>query len=138
MSEEIILGGEAVEIPKLDIEHLARCDEEMNNFEEPILNVHHSSTNENTEALLDPKGIIEDSSSTVVSQQVDSDMATSPNRPSSLSQEARREMVEKILETKTNIDVLLKKVRDTRATCERYEKQNKLLQDYVGSLMSEI
>lgn len=62
-----------------------------------------------------------------------------PKRKSSVPIEllSRDEKVERIIETRGNIDLLLAKVREARAICLRYEKQNHLLQDYVGSLMGE-
>lgn len=130
-------AGDTFQAP--EISDTAQRAGNMNDTNKDVHGRNDPRVDEHTEEIQECGVIAKKGSSTIeVNEQIELNEEIVPEQPASLSKETRRQMVEKILETKSNIDVLLKKVRDTQATCERYEKQNKLLQDYVGSLMSEI
>lgn len=49
--------------------------------------------------------------------------------------DTKQQKVAEILKLKTELQRLVKNVRDQRVVCEKIEQENQYLQDYIGSVM---
>ncbi|RCK65678.1 hypothetical protein Cantr_01331 [Candida viswanathii] len=60
-----------------------------------------------------------------------------PQPSSSTSQLTEQQKIEKILELKTKINLLVSNIRDSKTVCDKYESDIQYFQDYIGLLLQK-